>query len=507
MGGHQFSVLATVTIAWGVIYGYVALYTFTLHTDRPGGRELRPFAIASTGMMIYAFGTAMFDDAPTTAAVVTASQVVLLGGWIAAAGFMHFAHALTQRPNGPWVFGCYAFAAFATVINLSGLMLDPTLPATPHPMLLQGIKAPLIPAATPAYTLVVAPTLIAIGGAAWLMRAKTEDRTERVWLSLAAVLLSIAAIHDAAIGYLPVRSVFLVEHCYLFCALAMTHHLLGRVARTDDELARRTQQLQESVADLQRTEAELAHKEQLAAVGELSAIIAQEVRHPIAKMRNALSLLREPDAATSLRDTLLHVVDQQSDRLNHLVGDLLSYAKPLHAQTSHVPVAAVVERALSTIPAGLRQTLAIETRVAAEPATLECDPDLIHQALRNLIDSALSGLRNGGTLTVETHACEHRGAPALRFSITDDGANHPGASSDRTSDPEINRRPAGTGLGLAIVDRVVRAHQGHVEIRSTSDLGTTIALTLPLEVSSSAPTLESQTRALRSSTSPSTTHT
>lgn len=487
MGGHQMSLLATVTLTWAVIYGYVASYSFTLHGYRPGERELRPFALATLGMMIYAVGSTVLADAGTTAGANVAFQISMVGGALATAGFFHFAHALANRPIGRAVAAGYALACVSVILNLSGLMFDMTIPATPHPMLVQGRHTFLLPEPTLAYVMIAGVSLVAIVGGAWIMRTRipTTDSSERLWLSGTGAVLAVGALHDALINFFPIRSVYLLEHCYLLFALAMTHHLLGRVARTDAELGRRTQQLKDSLVDLQRTEAELAHKEQLAAVGELSAIIAQEVRNPIALIGNALTRLHQPLAADSDRHTMLDVVDQESDRLNHLVGDLLSYAKPLHAQIARTPISHVIERALSTIPTTVREHTVVETHIAAEPSALECDPELLHQALRNLIDNALAPLVGARTVTIETSACEHRGAAALRVSITSKRNTVPTDQADTIHSGSV--RPTGTGLGLAIVDRVVRAHQGHVEMRSVTAGASTIILTLPLRTEGTEP--------------------
>jgi len=303
-------------------------------------------------------------------------------------------------------------------------------------------------------------------------------------------VLGVSALHDALINFVPVRSVYVLEHWYVLFALAMTHHLFGRVARIDAELSRRTQELQESLLDLRRTETELAHKEQLAAVGELSAIIVQEVRSPISLIGSALTALhREHDTAAN-RTAMLDVVDQQSDRLSNLVGDLLTYAKPLHAQITRTPVTQLIERALHTVAPSVRERTVIDIRIASTPDSLECDPDLLHQALHNLLDDSLPTADTDRRITIETTACDHRGAAGMRLSIA--SRTEPGDATQRLSGPTTSVRRPATGLGLAIADRVVRAHQGHLEIRSSTAEAITIVLTLPLHVEGTAPVTPSQ---------------
>jgi len=486
MDAPQVSVLATVTLTWAAIYGYVAFYCYTAHTDARAESELRPFATASLGMMVYAIGEAVLVDAATSAGAVLGVRLAISGAWVAVAGFMHFAHALTERPVGRLVWGTYAAALAGLIATLSGWTLDPTLPAVVREMWIEGAHPPRLPALTLTFDAVAFPALALVLVAAWIMRARPREAQGNPWMSVAAVVLGVAGVHDTFINFVPVRSVYMLEHCYLLCALAMTHHLLGRASRADQELQRRKQELRESLTSLERTELELAHKEQLAAVGELSAIIAMEVRAPISAMRDALRELGR-DTEGEARMRLLTTVDQASDRLNHLVGDLLSYAKPLYAQSVRIPVADLLHRALAAVPPETLERLDTRQTFAPDAEWIECDPELLHQALRNLLDNALAAIDGAGSMQFSTLSCQHRGGAAVQLSIS----ATPGLTAARSG--ALDRAafqaslPAGTGLGLAIVDRVVRVHQGHLEIRGGVAGGTTMVLTLPVHSRASAP--------------------
>ena len=118
------------------------------------------------------------------------------------------------------------------------------------------------------------------------------------------------------------------------------------------ELKRRTGELQHSYEDLREAQRELTRKEQLAAVGELAAVIAHEVRNPLAIISNAVAGLRRRDIGHEDRETLLAILKEESSRLNRLVGDLLRYARPVNVQRQLISVREVIERTLtSTRPA------------------------------------------------------------------------------------------------------------------------------------------------------------
>src|SRR5690606_11573366 len=136
--------------------------------------------------------------------------------------------------------------------------------------------------------------------------------------------------------------------------------LLRRFVRTADELGRRTEELRRSYSNLRLTQEELVRKEQLAAVGELSAVIAHEVRNPLAIIKNAVSSLRRPTLRPSDRGVLLGILDEEVDRLNRLVRDLLAYARPVEPRGQPVDLERIVEETVKTALTGHEDPESIE---------------------------------------------------------------------------------------------------------------------------------------------------
>jgi len=214
--------------------------------------------------------------------------------------------------------------------------------------------------------------------------------------------------------------------------------------------------------------------EQLAAVGELAASIAHEVRNPLAGMKGALQVLHKGlDASNKeVADELL----AQVDRLEGLVRDLLTYARP---------------RALSREPFDLQQLLdrllrrykdqcdaqGVTVQRAYGPGTgrIVADPRQMEQVFLNLIHNALQAMPEGGTLSVST-----RGAPGgTRIEFRDDGDGIAESDLSKVHQPFFTTKHRGSGLGLPIVGKIVEAHDGTFRLESKSGQGTSAIVFLP----------------------------
>jgi signal transduction histidine kinase len=222
-------------------------------------------------------------------------------------------------------------------------------------------------------------------------------------------------------------------------------------------------------------------KEQLATMGELSAVIAHEVRNPLAIIKNAVSGLHRPTLREPDRHTLLKILDEEADRLNRLVGDLLSYARPVLPQRQNVHVEDLVRGAVDLARAAQQRddTLNFDLQLH-ESHTVQGDPDLLRQALVNVAENAIQAMPDGGTLTVRTYGTLLDGQPAVAIAVRDTGEGMDTLVRSKATDPFFTTRPTGTGLGLAIVHRLVNSHGGRVQIESSYGAGTTVTLVLPL---------------------------
>ncbi len=264
---------------------------------------------------------------------------------------------------------------------------------------------------------------------------------------------------------------------------------IRRIARVGDSLQTQTEALARSYAELRSTQERLVRNEQLAAVGELSAVIAHEVRNPLAIIKNALSGLRRKSLAPSDRTTLLDILDEETDRLNRLMHDLLAYARPVAPQLGPVDLDELVHRSVERAFGGVAAPRGLEVRfeIDEQAPTVDADPDLLVHAFVNIIENALQAMPQGGALTLRVRPALRNGRAVVGIDIVDTGEGMDTVVRDKAKNPFFTTRPTGTGLGLAIVERVVRNHGGQIEIRSGHGEGTTVSIYLPLDRSSLHP--------------------
>ncbi|WP_309892314.1 MASE1 domain-containing protein [Archangium sp.] len=263
----------------------------------------------------------------------------------------------------------------------------------------------------------------------------------------------------------------------LAAALAERRHAQEKATRLNLEL-------RQSLEELATTQQELVRRERLAALGELSASVAHEVRNPLAVIANSVAaLLRvappEPDSTAGV---LLRAMSEEVSRLDHLINDLLDFSRPMEPRLLPQSLVSVVDGALEAsvrLVPGADAVRVMRVEDLELPDT-PLDGQLLHLALGNLFTNALQAMPEGGTLRVELRREEREGQSLASLAIRDSGPGIPPEVMAHLFQPFYTTKASGTGLGLAIVRRIVEAHQGEVRVLSTVGQGTTFLVLLPL---------------------------
>jgi signal transduction histidine kinase len=376
-----------------------------------------------------------------------------------------------------------AWCTVALVCTFAGLMTDPAIPgAMLHPP--AWLSPPARTAAVTPLSIVVASSGIALFGRGVLLTIRHARATSGAGVLLLVAMLGAGGIlYDTIVDAFELGTVPIFEHASVLGSVLMSYVLLRRFALAADTLEDRTRDLQQAYAELRHVEAELVRKEQLAAVGELSAVIAHEVRTPLSVLKNSVSSLRHEAIGDADRSTLLGILDEESDRLNRLVRDLLAYARPINPQLGEVPLEPLLHRAADAAMRELgrddlhRVDVGFDLRGA--PANVRADRDLLERAITNLIENGIQAMPEGGMVTVRVRESIGDEGPTIRIVIQDQGEGMDTLVRSRARIPFFTTRPSGTGLGLAIVERVIRAHGGQLDLAAAAERGTSATITLP----------------------------
>ncbi len=237
----------------------------------------------------------------------------------------------------------------------------------------------------------------------------------------------------------------------------------------------------------------LDRADKLAALGQMTAQVAHEIRNPLNSIEGFASLLvRDLDAADRRHGFAGHIVTSARS-LNQIVTNMLDFSQPFAVQSRPVSLRAIVEEALAFVAEDARRlgTAPLDLHTALDPDAdaIEADPDLLRQALLNLLSNAVQAMPEGGALRLAVARANGEGPPAtdpsgrradgVEIRVEDTGPGIPEEIRDRVLDPFFTTKSKGTGLGLAIVQKIARRHGGHLAIESEEGRGTTVALWLP----------------------------
>jgi signal transduction histidine kinase len=337
---------------------------------------------------------------------------------------------------------------------------------------------------------IAAPLLALIAAALFARTFATEKRGSALPF-LGAFGLTVFVVYDSA------RSIFGLPNLpatgfglALFALALFVSQIIEFTKRRErligktSELRKRSQDLGRMFSELRAAQSELVRKEQLAVVGELSAVVAHEVRNPLAVITNAVATLKRPNIDAEARETLLGILSEETARLNQLVGDLLHYARPLSVEPESVALQDLIAKVTS--PLQNRVDLDFDIKTADDTPRVGGDPLLLRQALENVVNNAAQAMPTGGVITIELGPV-FEGCDGVALTVRDDGEGMDTVVRQRALDPFFTTRPAGTGLGLAIVARVVDAHSGRLTIRSERGSGTEVRIFLPLHPENAPP--------------------
>ena len=245
-----------------------------------------------------------------------------------------------------------------------------------------------------------------------------------------------------------------------------------------------------SLAERRALESAMAREQRLAAVGNLAAGVAHEIRNPLNAISIGLQRLRREfaPAETETRteyDRFLEILRGEVGRLNEIVGQFLSLARPARLSLADEPLEPLL-RDLATLlqSQAAAQNVRIVQELDLAGTAVRMDKPQLTQAFMNLVLNALQAMPGGGALTIR--AGLEAAGPTARVSISDTGAGIPAEHLDRIFEPYFTTKAGGTGLGLALARKIVEEHQGSIRVETGPSGGATFSVALPVAERSAA---------------------
>jgi signal transduction histidine kinase len=327
---------------------------------------------------------------------------------------------------------------------------------------------------------------------------RTQEQIRQMEQGAVWTVVLIAAVLAGGGGFLMTR---LVDRRVTDLVRAMARVETGdltvrAVPAGQDELARLAESFNAMVDRLQaaREEIELYHRERLtraerlAALGELAASLAHEIKNPLAGIAGAIGVMAdELPASDPRREIMLEILDQVQ-RLNKTVQDLLTFARPARPALVPCDVHQILDRVLLLL-AEDPSAKAVRVARAYRPGLprVTADPKQLGQVFLNLLLNAVQAMPKGGQVTLTTRLLKAEGAgeslpadAAVEVSVADTGRGIPPGQLGEVFTPFFTTKSRGTGLGLAICRRIIEDHGGTIRVESTLGEGTTFRVQLPL---------------------------
>jgi two-component system sensor histidine kinase PilS (NtrC family) len=247
------------------------------------------------------------------------------------------------------------------------------------------------------------------------------------------------------------------------------------------------------ISDQKRLEDLNLRAERLAAVAELSASLAHEIKNPLASIRSSVEQLSGSGRANEDEQALAELIVRESDRLSRVLSEFLDFSRVQLRDARPVDLAVVARRAVELVRGHPDCPPDAEIVVVGGPVPICGDEDLLHRVVVNLTLNALQASGGEARVTIDVREAGPADipstvalAPFALLAVSDDGPGIPEEVRDRMFEPFVTGRIGGTGLGLAIVQRAVAAHRGIVLVDSEPNVGTTFRILLPTNATEEA---------------------
>ena len=229
-------------------------------------------------------------------------------------------------------------------------------------------------------------------------------------------------------------------------------------------------------------------RDRLAALGEMAAAIAHEVKNPLAGIEVMAGLLKRQLADSEDAQSILGDIIKEAKMANAIVLEVLDFVRPIRLQVERISVTDAIRDAVSMAESHVpRGNVDVSVKFGEQLPAIQGDPHQLRQIFTNLLTNAFEALGGEGAVTIRASALNEDGpaggepqGPMVQVDVTDNGPGMPADVVDKIFSPFFTTKPQGSGLGLAIVRKIVDAHDGRIDVRVLETGGTRFRVTLPV---------------------------
>jgi len=309
--------------------------------------------------------------------------------------------------------------------------------------------------------------------------------TTLLWTALASASYAAFLIPARAEYEITAESYYLLATRMLFFFLAAM--LVNRFAVENRRQAVAQRALSDALEDtnrqLRRAEAEARRSERLAALGQLSAGLAHEIRNPLGVIKGSAEMLAQKlQQAQPLAAELAGYISSEVNRLNDLVARFLDFARPLHLDLHPQQVTAIIDHAADSVDAQMPDShVTIERQYAPDLPPIVVDERFCESVFSNLIANAYQAMNGSGILRLAADRELSNGSSGVVVTIEDTGPGVAPEMREQIFNPFITSKKEGVGLGLSIVAKIVDEHRGWIRLDSDSAKGARFRIFLPSE--------------------------
>jgi len=313
--------------------------------------------------------------------------------------------------------------------------------------------------------------------------SRFSARDEAAQLGIVSMLCAPLIARRKVIGtirlYTNERRDFNLSDRKMFLAVAGQAATAIDNARLYSQVELKNKELLASNVTLRKTQTELVKKEKLAALGEMAATVAHEIRNPLTSVRGFAQRIARKygDLSDGRLGEYTSIIIEEVDRLNKFIKDVLDFARRAKPELTKVNVNVI----LSEIVNLMRDELTAQSIMVIPDFDMNlketiADQTLLKQAFINIVQNARHAMNKGGILMIRTQNAGN----SIRIRIADDGHGIPPEVMHRIWTPFYTTRVQGTGLGLALVSRIIDDHHGNIQLRSKPGRGTIVDIRLPI---------------------------